>query len=262
MSLTLDHIRELPPIQWYRRRQYYSAFPQRGGGKCRGVYASFADAAAAVPKHLPVGYDTPATGGMYRERIAKLSSSDYPAMFWLQQALEPGARVFDFGGHVGVAYYGFRRLLPFPEGTRWTVYDVPAVVEAGRAFAAEMEGPAPAYTTDLADGDGADVWMALGALMYEERPLRAILEGYTRLPRYVLVNKTPTHPTREFVTVQHIGFACCPYRIHARQTLPDTLAPLGYELRDVWENTDMRVNLPFERDVSPITHTGYLFRLR
>ena len=43
-------------------------------------------------------------------------------------ALRAGARrLFEFGGHVGVAYYAYRSHLTLPEGFSWTVCDVPAV---------------------------------------------------------------------------------------------------------------------------------------
>ncbi len=34
------------------------------------------------------------------------AESDYAVLFWLRDLLKPGTHVFDFGGHVGVSWYG------------------------------------------------------------------------------------------------------------------------------------------------------------
>ena len=139
--------------------------------------------------------------------------------------------------------------------------DVPAVVESGAALAAE-EGAADRlrFTTAFADASGADVLLAAGSLQYVETPLAELLGGLASPPAHILINKTPTHATREFVTLQNIGLAFCPYRIHRRDALPASLQAIGYELVDSWENADLRCEVPFHPDAGPIVYVGHYFR--
>lgn len=260
LNSVFEAIRTFPPILALRKKRYDRTFGAEGHGCYRGAFDTFAEAAADAPTIVPTGYDTPATGAMYRDRIVRLNPSDYPLLFWLREVLTPGVRVFDLGGHVGITFFGFRRLLTYPEGMRWTICDVPAVVESGRSFAASQEKPWPDFTVERGDGDGAEVFLAAGVLQYVEETLPELLGRYRTPPRHVLVNKTPTHPSREFVTVQHIGVACCPYRIARADSLAEQLAPLGYRLVDDWVNADLSCSIPFQSNASPITYRGWYFR--
>jgi putative methyltransferase (TIGR04325 family) len=78
----------------------------------------------------------------------------------------------------------------------------------------------------------------------------------------VVVNQMPTHPGREFYTVQHIGVAYCAYRVAAEDALPAALAPLGYELVDRWEDPSRRTAVPYHDAASPIAYSGYYLRRR
>src|SRR3546814_7773282 len=79
-------------------------------------------------------YDQPAATCKYQSE--KVRASDYPVVYWLSRIFGEGNdKVFDLGGHLGQAYYGFSGYLEYPDGLEWRVQDVPAVVEAGRQSA-------------------------------------------------------------------------------------------------------------------------------
>lgn len=131
----LDRIARLPPVEAVLRRRFDRRFENNTGSNLfRGVFDTFEAAERAAPANRPRGYDNDASAALYAERTRRLYATDYPVLFWLQQLVGEGRRhVFDLGGHVGVSYYAYRRVLAFPPGFSWTVHDVPAVMARGRA---------------------------------------------------------------------------------------------------------------------------------
>lgn len=256
-------VERLAPARLLLQRRYERRFrTARGAGALCGAYASFAEAARAAPMGAAVGYDRAEAGGMYRDRMDDITPKDYPALFWLREALVGARTVFDIGGHVGLAFYAFRRYVPYPPGLRWIVCDVPAVTAEGAAIAAQRGESALTFTTDPTEASGVDVLLAAGSLQYIERPLGALLGAMARPPRHVIVNQTPTHTGREFFTLQNIGVAICPYRIARVEAIPESLGALGYELVDQWEDPSRRTAVPYHPALSPIAYSGYYLRRR
>lgn len=259
----LDQLRELPPIRALRKRRYDRWWERRGEGYCRGIFDSFAEAAAAAPAVRPLGYDNAGAAGMYRERMRTVYAMDFPVLYWITR-LYPGGmdRLFDFGGHVGLCWYAWRRHLEGRAVRRWTVLDVPAVVREGEALARQEGAAGLDFTTAFADASGADLLLANGALQYVDASMGTMLAGLAARPRHVIVNKLPTHASRRYVTLQHIGTAICPYRIAHAEEVPQAMAEAGYVELDRWTNPDLLCNLPFEPSAHPITYRGYCFARR
>lgn len=245
------------------RRRYERRFRTAGGvGALCGVYESFAEAAAAAPAGAALGYDHAGAAVLYRERLDAIVPKDYPALFWLREALPGASGVFDLGGHVGLSYYAFRRYVAYPAGLRWVVCDVPAVTAEGEAIARERGESALGFTNDPEQMTGADVLLAAGSLQYIERPVDVLIAGLARRPRHILINQMPTHATRAFVTLQNIGVAFCPYRVARVDAVPEALGRLGYDLVDRWDDPSRRVALPYHPEASPVAYTGFYLRLR
>ncbi len=245
------------------RRRYERRFRTVGGvGALCGVYDSFAEAADAAPAGAALGYDHAGAAVLYRDRLDEIVPKDYPALFWLRDAIAGAGSVFDLGGHVGLSFYAFRRYLAYPPGLRWTVCDVPAVVAEGAKLASERGEAALGFTTEPGAMSGADVLLAAGSLQYIERPVDALIAGLDRPPRHVIINQMPTHATREFVTLQNIGVAFCPYRVARAGAVPEALGRLGYELVDRWDDPSRRVALPYHPEASPVSYSGFYLRRR
>jgi putative methyltransferase (TIGR04325 family) len=259
----VEFAKRLPVAAIVLRRRYEQAFRSADGHNLwYGVYPTFAAAVAAAPDRVPVGYDQPSTANMYDEaRYQTVAAQDYPVLFWLARECRASSRLFDFGGHVGVLYYAYRRYLPPDRMPSWTVCDVPAVAQVG-AERAEAQGETSLrFTTRFSDADAADVLLVSGALQYIETPLATMVGALEKRPPYVLLNKLPT-AKREHITLQNIGVAYCPYRIAARSDLPALLSDAGYEQVDEWENPgEHRTSLPYS-DAGPITWVGACYRLR
>lgn len=238
---------------------YERSFARRPPNRFRGVYTSFAEAERSIPAGARVGYDHVELAGMYRLRMEKANQSDYGPLFWLRGILEPNTFVFDFGGHVGVSYHGWRKYLGYPPGTRWLVHDVPAIVKVGAELAAERDSPGLAFTSDVADARGCDVFLSAGALQYVDEALPSILARVGSRPQHILLNKMPLYDGESFVTVQSTGRAFHAYRIYNRAELVDSVTSLGYRVVDDWTNRETSCVIPFTRGRDIEAYSGYYF---
>ncbi len=210
-----------------------------------GSFESFAAAEAGAPPSKAIGYDNAeAAKTLYSHQVYFY---DYPGLFWLGRSLGEGMRsVFDLGGHVGIKYYAFRRMLDYPADLRWTVCDVPGVVQTGRELAQQREAEAQlSFTTDFKDASGYDVLYASGSLQYLPTRISEILAALPVKPRRVILNTTAVHPERTLYTLNSIGFAVCPYRIQHHDELLAELTQSGYKRRDVWRNEGKPIEVPF-----------------
>jgi putative methyltransferase (TIGR04325 family) len=228
----------------------------------RGVFASFEQAAAAAPGTRPIGYDNPDAAAMYRDRLSRVQPNDWPVLFWLCRALRPGSHVLDYGGHVGIAYHAWQRQLAGEawSGTRWTVYDVPSVVEAGRRLAAERGTDRLDFVNDPRTAGPYDVVLFAGSLQYVEQPTSALLATLAHRPTHVLVNKTPLTEHEGFVTLSAMGTAHCPYAVRNRNAFEKDMLDAGYALVDAWDAPDLRCE-PLDRpDLAVSPYRGFYFR--
>ncbi len=200
---------------------------------------------AAKTLSRPVGYDNAeAATALYSPQVYFY---DYPALFWLGRSLDGGMRsVFDLGGHVGIKYYAFRRMLNYPTELRWKVCDVPAVVQAGRELATQREADAQlAFCTDYAEASGCDVLYASGSLQYLPMTIGDMLAALPEKPRRIVLNTTAAHPERTLYTLNSIGFAVCPYRIQHHDEQLRQIVEAGYKRRDGWRNEGKPIEVPF-----------------
>ncbi len=262
MSVSHAGLRGIPVVRAALKARFERNFiTLKGVGCLSGAYPDFAAAAEAAPKTMAVGYDIDAAGTLYRERMSRVLLKDYPALLWLSRIMPEARRLFDIGGHVGVMYYAYRRYLNFRHDLAWTVCDVPSVVRAGEAMARERNESNLFFTTRLADASGSDVVLATGSLQYIERTIGDLLASLPQKPRHVLINETPTHAEREIITLQNIGVSICPYRITRHGSIPMSMADLGYDLVDSWEDPVRRTEIPFVTGEKEIAYSGFYFRL-
>lgn len=226
-----------------------------------GVFDTFEAALSCAPESRPRGYDNTESANIaYASRIVQW---DYPALFWLKSSMVDGLHsVFDLGGHVGIKYYAFRRAVAYPPNLRWTVCDVPAVVARGREIAAARapEGNL-SFTDKYSDMDGHEIVYASGSLQYLPITLASMLGDLRRLPKRIIINITPIHPTRSFFTLNSIGTAICAYRVQQRTQFIESIAALGYTKMDEWENAGKGMHLPLEEGYDVDQYSGFCFAL-
>jgi putative methyltransferase (TIGR04325 family) len=248
------------PLARYVYRRFFRR--QRKGNHYYGVYPTHADALRAVPTTLHGSYDNEAAAAQYRERATQLTISDYPVLYWLSRLLEEGQRrIFDLGGHVGVAYYAFQRYTPFAADLNWTVSDLPTTMAAGRAWAQTNDPTARlAFTDDKQAADGQDVLLVLGAMQYFDYDFAAWLATLSVPPPHLIISLTLMHAARDFYTLQNMGFACVPYRIHAKSAFTEAMERMGYRVVDAWRSDERDCRIPFHHDHDVEGYSGFYLR--
>lgn len=228
----------------------------------RGVFPSFDAAQASAPAGKPIGYDHPEPAQMYRDRASTVYPADYPVLYWLSQLLQNKHRVFDFGGHVGVTYYAYKKYLPYDKLQSWTVCDVQAVVDAGRQLATETENEQLQFTTQFSDAENTDILLASGSLQYIQMPFSVQIKQLTDKPQHIIVNLLPAYNGETVFTLQNIGTAFCPYKIVNLVEFKQQLIELGYEVVDQWANAEKSCYIPFHPKESLDCYYGLYLRLR
>lgn len=208
-----------------------------------GSFEDFPAAAAVAPRHA-AGRDTQSADPL---SIPQVHPSDYPSVFWLNQALSEGMRtIFELGGHVGVKYYAFRRMLSYPQDMHWTVCESAERVREGQELAAQREvGAQLDFTTDLQAASGQDVLYASGSLGHLPARISEFIAGLPEKPKRILLNATAVHPDRTLYTLQNTGFAISPCRIQHHDELLAELTAAGYRRRDGWRNEGKPIQIPF-----------------
>ncbi|MBT9332593.1 methyltransferase, TIGR04325 family [Paracidobacterium acidisoli] len=212
--------------------QYF--YDHRKGPRYRGVYGSYQEAEAAMPRNGQYGFHDDVPEFFQRTQLA-FNQNDYPVLLWMSQALEPDATIFDFGGGLGQCYYTYQGLIPFPEGLRWTVCDVESFIAEGPKMAAERGAENLFFTSDRSQASGATVFLTNGTLQYVENDLWTILSGLPEPPEHVLVNRVPMYEGEAYYTVQSSLHSFIPYRIMNSAEFIEGMSKAGYTLIDQWK---------------------------
>lgn len=261
MAVLIERIKSLPGLRQYRRARYRRHFERQGTYNLfYGVYPSFIEAQADAPDNRTLGYDTPAAAAMYEDHLDRTWPEHYPVLFWLSRGWGRYRRVLDFGGHRGSLFYSSRRLLG--PGPAWFVYDVPAVVEEGRRRASSTSTEGLAFESDLSRVPPVDVLIAAGSLQYVEDSAAEWLARVGGEPQTIIVSTTPFHPSREFVTLNNMGTAYCPYKVRRYAPFLDQLRDAGYEVIEEWHHPGKQCHVPFHVGPWEVTYRGAILERR
>jgi putative methyltransferase (TIGR04325 family) len=258
----IDRLSGFAPVHAWRKRRYEEAFAAGSFYGYRGVYQSFAEAAASAPRTKPTGWNVPefARSDIFAERFDRIAEHDYPVIFWLRPLLESDLTVFDFGGNVGLQFYSYERYLRYPPNLRWTVCEVPAVAEEGSRIARERGRTQLGFTTSFADAATADVLIAAGAVQYVEEPFASKLAGLPNRPRHLFLNKLPLYDGAPYVTLQNGGVHFIPQWVFNRTAFVSGFEALGYRVVDSWEDHARSTRVPFHPDLAVPVFTGLYLR--
>jgi putative methyltransferase (TIGR04325 family) len=258
MPLTLDSIRDFPPIRALREARFEREFLNSEAQGCfRGVYATFAEAEADLPSGVPIGFDQPGLGELYQELFTELREWEYPVLYWLSRLMPTVRSVFDFGGHVGILYYAFSRYLDFDEGFRWTVLDVPEVRRRGIELAAERGASQLAFAEQLEAVDGHALLLSSGSQQYLEELIFERVDDVAEPPNELILNQIPLHDEIEFVTLQSVKRSFCPYKVFHRERFLDELGRLGWEIRDRWVNPGKTCHVMYRPETHSTRYHGF-----
>lgn len=258
MPLSLASIRDFPPIRRFREGRFEREFLNcEAPGSFRGIHSTFEAAISDLPNGTSIGFDQPGTGDLYTELFRELREWEYPVLYWLDRLMPDVHSVFDFGGHVGILYYGFSRYLDFPSDFRWTVLDVPEVRRRGAEIAAEKGATHLGFTGELSGVNGHDLLLTSGAQPYVETLIFDEVESVERPPKELIVNMVPLHDEMEYVTVQSVLRTFCPYKVFRTSDFLETLDRCGWEVRDHWVNPGKSCEVAFHPETRATRYHGF-----
>jgi putative methyltransferase (TIGR04325 family) len=252
LRFMIDRLKAIPVC----RRLLVSWLPAKI--KYRGVYSSFDEARGHAPKNIPLGYDHDEIALGYKNQ--KFLSSDYPAAFWLREALQDEPTVLDLGGSVGISFYNWEQYFKYPEDLQWVVCEVPAVTLAGDKIASERKEERLHFVSRIEAADGCNCLLASGSLQYMDGSLTDLLKQLQQQPRHLIINRIPLHSQRQCITLQNVRWAVSPYRVFQRDAFVSALEAFGYTLIDAWSVLDHDCWIPFYPEFSVPTYSGLYFR--
>jgi putative methyltransferase (TIGR04325 family) len=223
----------------------------------RVPYADFA-AARRAPVSKPIGYEA-CPGDLYEPLRRSLIPGDLKSLEWIDRQLPQVRRLFDFGGNLGLQFYGFQSRLVWPEGFSWEVCEIAPFVEEGRKIAAREGARELSFTYDFGDSSGADFLLASGCLHYLEESFGAMLRGLEAPAARLLINRVPLTQGASTVTLQDIGKAYLPVVIRNRREFLEDIEACGYALKDSWSIPDLKCTMPFYPERSAHAYEGFYF---
>jgi len=210
-----------------------------------GVYDSYAAAERDIPEWRKQGWDNQETASRYLFQIDYMLPTTYATFFWLSKLLQPQSTLLDYGGNIGLSYYGYVKRQALPEGARWVIVELPHLVAIGTKMAQRQKAAQLEFATELGSAPRCDILFSAGALQYMEHSVPGLLEKMAALPKHILLNKVPLHRERNYWTLQNFGSAVSPYRIYKENEFLGYFEKAGYVLRDRWSVPELSCAIPF-----------------
>ncbi len=257
----LQTIKELPIVLNVRKQVFEKKFAtHKNVNYFRGVFENFEEAYRSSPPTKHQGYDNLDSARLYKERIERIYSTDYPVLFWMKHFQNQYKTVFDFGGHVGIHFYSYSKVLDYKNIESWTVCDVESVIKEGKKIKDEKNATKLRFANDISSSDGHDLFLASGSLQYLEWELHDTLKEMRKPPEFLIINMLPLHPEFKTITLQSIGTSFCPYYIRKESEFIHGIQSVGYKLIDSWNNEEKKCNIAFEADRSLTFYRGMIFQ--
>ncbi len=226
-----------------------------------GIYDTYEHAWADIPKSRLRGWDHPEAASIWVDHLAPVRPSTYPVFFWVSQLLRENSTLIDYGGSIGLTYYGYRQRASLPAGAQWVVVELPELVAQGRRTAVQQNAANLQFATELPSIREADVLLSAGALQFMRESVPGLLEKLAARPRHIVLNKLPLTPGADYWTLHNFGPAVTPYHVYNERKFMTYFQQAGYKLRDRWTNNDMSCDIPFHPKRAVPEFTGlYLER--
>jgi len=163
---------------------------------------------------------------------------------------------------MGTKHRAFRKHLDLENGLEWVIYDVPAVVRAGRERAHELGLDALSFVDRLEQAGDVDVMLASGVLQYIDRSFPDFMGELPHLPKHLILNKVATRDGPTVVTLQNLGVADVPYQIRDYKEFLAELDGLGYDVIDDWKIPAFSHAISTHLELGASTSRGLYAQLR
>jgi putative methyltransferase (TIGR04325 family) len=226
----------------------------------RGVYASYAEATQAIPSQALKGFEHDVVIKFFEGEEGQWKYHDYPAAFWLREALKTENSVFDLGGGWGQGFYAYRDYIDFPRNLCWLVCDTQAFTDRGREIAAMRAESHLKFTVDPTDANGCGILLTGGTLQYMEDDLPVILDRLDKKPNHIIAHRVPLYDGPQFYTVQRMVYSYAVNKVMNKEQFIKRVIERGYILRDSWaQSRSLKVMFHPERLVPD--YSGFYFVL-
>lgn len=239
------------------RLQYLSPLQRR----FTGAYGSFEAAMAAARRRPLAGYDHDEIASVSFAKMCEVAPWDYPVLFWMQSLMPAVDGVIDAGGHMGTKYRAFRTLLPLDGSFRWIVYDLSAIVRAGRSLAERDGLTGLSFVDRIEDAGTMPLFLGSGLMQYLDMPLSDLLKRLPHLPTHLILNKVALRKGGAVVTLERIGKAYVPYHMRDETMFIDDVARLGYRQVDRWSIPSLSHMIDTHPELGRNESAGFYFRL-
>jgi len=224
------------------------------------IFPTLNDATAAASGYEGGGHYNPNYLKVKIPEADRARPGDYAALFYMQQNLSHISSVFDLGGNVGNLFYCYLKYLAISPEFTWMVYDLPKTIAAGEQIAKERHETRLRFTNQLRDADGADLFITSGSLQYFQQSLPDMIGGFSKKPRYVLINREPLIDAPTCATVVDGETYRLASVLHDRRELIRGLQALEYEIVDSWQIPERSLVVPCYPDRSAHCYSGMFLR--
>lgn len=187
-----------------------------------------------MPAKKLTGYNHNCVADISFDVMCRVAAWDYPVLYWLQRLLPGAARVLDAGGHMGTKFRAFQKHLDLGPLLEWIIYDVPAIVSAGRKLAVDQGIQGLSFADDLSAVPATDILLASGLLQYLDISFTEFIGRLAVRPRHLIINKLAVRDGETIVTLENFGMAMIPYQIRSRRPFFAEIEQLGYRVVDEW----------------------------
>lgn len=255
---------KIPFIKRLKEKRYEKRFITSEYFGCfRGVYKTFEEARKSAPPYSKTDFNLQEFSTQYLDRIHHVFQYDYPILFWMKQVIQKNSIIFDLGGNIGVHYYSYEHYLNYSDSIKWIVCDMPEVIKAGQVYAQEQNRNTIHFCSSIDYAEGADILLSSGTLQYIESPsLSESLSKLKKMPKHILISKIPLFDGKSFVTIQNASASFVPQYVFNKKHFIDSLASLGYELIDIWNDPSRKCIIPLHPEHSGNFFYGLYLRLR
>jgi len=224
-----------------------------------GTFPSIEAASASAARYIPASHDHPKQMSLHANFAEVTRESDYPVLFFLSPIASELRSVFDLGGSVGNLFFQLDRHLHFSRELVWTVHDLSFKREAMLEFARRKNEDRLRFSDQLLSASGVDLFIVAGAIHFFEPNLADLLKRLERLPKHVIVNRSPFSDMEDIITVHDGGLWVNPCKLHSVSRLCSAMGELGYELVASWPVHERRTRVPLFPDCDGI-YRGFYFR--
>jgi len=169
--------------------------------------------------------------------------------------------LIDAGGHMGTKYRAFRPLLSLDGSFRWIVYDLAAIVRAGRSLAERDGLTGLSFVDRIEDAGATPLFLGSGLMQYLDMPLSDLLKRLPSLPPHLILNKVALRKGGAVVTLERIGKTHVPYHMRDEATFIDDVTRLGYRLVDRWSIPSLSHVIDTHPELGRSESAGFYFRL-